>query len=36
MKETVEPKILHVDSRTIFNIPEGYLEYDAKHYWRKT
>ena len=35
IKETMEPKILHAETKTLFDIPEGYLEYDAKKYYRK-
>jgi hypothetical protein len=35
MKETMEPKILHVDTLTTFDVPYGYMEYDSKIYFRK-
>ena len=35
IKETMEPKIIHPETKTIFDIPDGYLEYDKKHYFRK-
>lgn len=35
MKDTMEPKIIDAASGTIFNVPEGYLDYDTQRYFRK-
>jgi len=35
MKDTMIPYIIHVETMTFFEVPEGYLEYDANRYWRK-
>lgn len=35
MKGTMEPKIMDPASGALFNVPEGYLEFDTKNYFRK-
>jgi hypothetical protein len=35
MKDTMEPKILETDSGNLFDMPEGYLDYDKKRFYRK-
>lgn len=35
MKTTLEPKLYDNDNKVIIDIPEGYLEYDKKKYYRK-
>jgi hypothetical protein len=34
LKETMIPYILDTSTEKLYHIPEGYLEYDAKHYYR--
>jgi len=34
-KESMEPKLLHVDTMILYDIPDGFLEYNKKYYWRK-
>ena len=35
MKETMVQYLLHAESGRLYEMPEGYLDYDAKHYYRK-
>lgn len=35
IKGTMEPKLYDNDNKIIVDIPEGYLEYDRKKYYRK-
>lgn len=34
LKETMTPLLLEPDSGKIFEVPEGYLDYDKQYYWR--
>jgi len=34
IKDTMVPALLEPDSGKLFEVPDGYLEYDAKHFWR--
>jgi hypothetical protein len=35
MKETMIPKILDVESMILYDIPEGYLDYDKANFYRR-
>ena len=34
-KPDMKPLLLHANDNQLFELPEGYLEYDAKLYYRK-
>lgn len=34
-KEEMKPYLLNANDNTLYNMPEGYLEYDKRFYYRK-
>ena len=35
MKDTMEPHLLNANDNQLYTMPEGYLEYDKRFYYRK-
>ena len=34
-KDEMKPMLLHANDNQLYEMPEGYLEYDARFYYRK-
>lgn len=35
IKDEMKPMLLHANDNQLYEMPEGYLEYDAQFYYRK-